>query len=111
MDEGRINATEEAPRQTGGDGTVNLIVNSETMKPFAWFAGGIVGACLIISIAAVLIAMAGALYVSGKADRMSTATENQTRYMIQITYWMQRVEVAAEKQGVKLPPPPQQPKE
>lgn len=72
MDEGRINATEEAPRQTGGDGTVNLIVNSETIKPFAWFAGAMISGAIVLSVLGLTVGVYGVM----KADEANAAAQN-----------------------------------
>lgn len=133
--------TASAAADASGNATSwNIVIGSDALKPFMWFAGAVLAVSLLISVVGLGISITGALrsideterlsdaydkrvtdlaarydakvaYLTArydaKVDTITTKSEDQTRYMIQVAYWLQRVEVA--KPGLKLPPAPQRP--
>lgn len=94
----------------GNAPAINIILGTEAIKPFAWFAGAVLAVSLLISLMAlgVAIFIAGAAQTANAAaiaraeDKVSEANVN----MRQLWYWNQMAYAQMEAVGIHLAPPP-----
>jgi hypothetical protein len=94
-----------------GTGTAFNLVTQDALKPFMYLMVGTSLLSVIISVVALVVSLVGAPMLLAKSETISEKSENLTRYMVQVSYWGQRAELAATNAGLKLPPFPKQPKE
>lgn len=94
-----------------GDGPKIVIVQKmDELKPYAYAFLIVIVFNVLLSGAALLMCLVGAPALLAESGRMSEKLENNTRYMIQVTYWTNMVYAELTAKGLKIPPPPK-PKE
>lgn len=90
--------------ETKGSGqSVNIVLGSDALKPFAWFAGTVLAVALLISI----LSLAMSIYGLTTANDLSRKFDNLEREARLQAYWAQRAEVAMDKYGIAVPRAPQ----
>src|SRR6185369_15876196 len=72
---------------------INIVLGSEAIKPFAWFAGAVLAVALLISIIAFGLTIYG-LTTANELSRKFDKVEREARLQ---AYWAQRAEVAMDK--------------
>lgn len=102
---------EGAPVANATDSGVAVVNNYQVpesvARPFMWMLSSMLIINLVIAITSLVVSLVGAPMLMAKAEGLSDKSTELSRDLFQVSYWSQRVEVAAEKQGIKIPPAPQ----